>query len=298
MPATKSALRGSTRAVPATKSALRGSQSAAPATKSALRVSPSAAPATKSALRGSPSAAPATHFEVHQALRLPRNLRFQAASAAPATKSALRGFTKSCACHEICTSRFTKRCTCHEICASRLTKCHEICTSRFTERCTCHEISTSRFSKRACHEICTSRLTLRLCLARNLQTSQMSTSHDSLHLSSHDSLHLSRNLSSSTITTKCPKCPATKTAFRSTTAPIPCTLSPKFDFGAPTREVSLAPATKSHHHVRKCAYDRRDGVRCECEKVHARHHNESAVVRSTRRRHPDSASLRSRNAHG
>ena len=45
-------------------------------------------------------------------------------------------------------------------------------------------------------------------------------------------------------------------------------------------EVSLAPATKSDHHARKCA----------------RHHNESTVATSTRASPPDFASLRSRNA--
>ena len=59
-------------------------------------------------------------------------------------------------------------------------------------------------------------------------------------------------------------------------------LSRKVDIGAPKHEVSLAPAMKSHHRVRKCA----------------RHHNESAVARSTHCRHPDSASRRSRSAHG
>ena len=74
---TKSALRGSPTAVRATKSALRGSQSAAPATKSALRGSQSAVPATKSALQDSQSAAPAT-----------KSARRGSQSAVPATKSA------------------------------------------------------------------------------------------------------------------------------------------------------------------------------------------------------------------
>ena len=33
----------------------------------------------------------------------------------------------------------------------------------------------------------------------------------------------------------------------------PVRLSRKVDFGPPKREVSLVPATKSDHHVRKCA---------------------------------------------
>ena len=69
-----------------------------------------------------------------------------------------------------------------------------------------------------------------------------------------------------------------KIAFRSKTPPI---LSRKVDFGAPKHEPSLAPATKGHHHVRKCA----------------RRRNESAVTTSARSSHPDSASLRSRSAH-
>ena len=106
-----------------------------------------------------------------------------------------------------------------------------------------------------------------LCLPRNLQTSHMPRFTAPVTKS-----ELLDDVQSAA--------PATKTTFRSKTAPIPCTCHEKslenFWPG------SLAPATKSHHHVRKCA----------------RHYNESAVVRSTRRRHPDSASLRSRSAHG
>ena len=100
-------------------------------------------------------------------------------------------------------------------------------------------------------------------LPRNLQTSHMSKSHDSLHLS--------RNLSSSTITTM------------SKVLHLPRKLHfevKKSTLEHQKHEVSLAPATKSDHQIPKCA----------------RHHNESAVARSTRRGHPDSASLRSRNA--
>ena len=98
-----------------------------------------------------------------------------------------------------------------------------------------------------------------LCLPRNLQASHMSKSHDSLHLS--------RNPSSSTKVLHLPR----KLHFEVKQ------LRSKVDFGAPKHEVSLAPATKSDHHVPKCA----------------RHHNESTIARSTRRQPPDSASLRS-----
>ena len=94
--------------------------------------------------------------------------------------------------------RFTKYCTCPENCTSRLAKlakcciCHEMCTSRVTECC-------------ACHEIC--------------KRATMSKSHDSPHLS--------RNPSSLTITAMSKSAaPAMKTAFRSKTAPIPCTRLP------------------------------------------------------------------------
>ena len=75
--------------------------------------------------------------------------------------------------------------------------------------------------------------------------------------------------------------PATKTAIEVKQLRF-LALSRKVDFGAPKHEASLAPATKSGHHVPKCT----------------RRHNESAVARSARRGHPDFASLRSRNAHG
>ena len=57
----------------------------------------------------------------------------------------------------------------------------------------------------------------------------------------------------------------------------PLHLSRNVDFGPPKHELSRVPATKSDHYVRKC-------------------HNESAVATSTRRGHPDSASLHSRSA--
>ena len=96
------------------------------------------------------------------------------------------------------------------------------------------------------------------------------------HSSQAWALHLSRNLSSSTITTmsKVLHLP------RNLHFEVKPLLSRKVDFGAPKHEVSHAPATISDHHVRKCA----------------RRHNESAVVRSTRRGQADFVGLRSRNA--
>ena len=129
--------------------------------------------------------------------------------------------TKCCACHEICTSRFTKCCTCYsyEICTSRFSKCcacHEICTSRFTKCCTCHELCTSRFTKCCtCHEICASRVTEccschQICNKPRVQKSQFTAPVTKSELL--DDHHHAQSAA-----------PATKTAFRSKTPPIPCT---------------------------------------------------------------------------
>ena len=219
-------------------------------------------------------------------------------------------FTKCCACHEICTSRSTKCCACHEICTSRFTNCctsHEICTSRFTKCCTCNEICTSRFTKCCacyeictsryeictsrftkcctCHEICTSRFT-KCCICHEICTSRVTECGAS---KSANEPHVQQSRFTAPVTKSellddhqhvRSAAPATKTPFRSNTAPIPCTCHEKSTLKH-QKMVSPAPATKSDHHVPKCA----------------RHHNESAVARSTRRRHPDSASLCSGSAH-
>ena len=186
-------------------------------------------------------------------------------------------FTKCCACHEICTSRFAKCCTSHEICTLRFTKCctcHEICTSRFTQCCTCHEICTSRSTKCCtCHEICTFRFT-KCCACHEICTSRVT---ECCATKSANEPHVQKSRFTAPVTKSellddhhhvQNAAPATKTAFRSKTAPIPCTCHEKSTLDPPKHEVSLAPATKSDHHVQKCA----------------RHHNESAVARSTRGR--------------
>ena len=66
-------------------------------------------------------------------------------------------------------------------------------------------------------------------------------------------------------------------AFRSKTPPIPCACHETSTLEHQSKRFPLRLP-----HVRKCA----------------RHHNESAVARSTHCRHPDSASRRSRSAHG
>ena len=127
----------------------------------------SAGPATKSALQGPQSPAPATNSTLpHQKLlRLPRNLHSKA--------------TKSCTCHEICTSRSTKSCTCHEICTLRSTKkscaCHEICTPRPIKSCAFHWPPILHFN---IHKV--------LRLPRNV------------HCKIHKVLHLPRNTTTTT----------------------------------------------------------------------------------------------------
>ena len=96
-----------------------------------------------------------------------------------------------------------------------------------------------------------------LCLPRNLQTSHMPKSCDSVHLS--------QVQSSSKITTmskvlRLPRNLHVKVKPLRSLAPV---MKSRL---STTKTRGLAPAAKSDHHVRKCA----------------RHHNESAVARSTR----------------
>ena len=83
----------------------------------------------------------------------------------------------------------------------------------------------------------------------------------------------------------CPKCcTCHENCISKQNSSGPLHLSRQVAFEHPNTRfpLHLAPATKSDHHVRKCA----------------QHHNESPVARSTRRRQADFASLRSRSAHG
>ena len=142
--------------------------------------------------------------------------------------------TKCCACHEICTSRFTKCCTCDKICAKCCT-CHEICTSRFCQ--VLHLPRNLHFEE--------------LYLSRNLhfEVHQVLYLSRNLHFEVHKVLRLPRNLhieghrvlvQKSRFIAPVTKsellddhhhvrsaAPATKTAFRSKTAPIPCTCHEK-----------------------------------------------------------------------
>ena len=116
-----------------------------------------------------------------------------------------------CACHE--TSRFAKSCACHEICTSRFTKC-----------CACHDEVDK--------VLCLPRNLQRL--PRNLQTSHMPKSHGSLQIS--------QNQGMPKITTTShvqSAAPATKSALRSKTAPIPCTCHEKSTSRLPSRKVTI-----------------------------------------------------------
>ena len=167
----------------------------------------------------------------------------------PATKSALQGsqMIQNATPAKICTLRFTKCCAYHEICTSRFTRCcacHEIGTSRSTKYCTCHG---------SCKRATCPKVTVH-CTCHEIRAPQRSPPCMS------KVLHLPRNLHFEV------KPLRSLAPFR------------KNRLEPPRHEVSLAPATKSGHHVRKCA----------------RHHNESPVATSTRASPPDSASLRSK----
>ena len=152
--------------------------------------------------------------EKHKVLRLPRKLRFEVHLALHLPRNLHFEVHKVlCACHEICTLRFTKRCA-----------CHEICIARFTTRCACREICTSSFTKCA-PPVTKSRFEVHkvLCLPRNLRGRSP----------------------------PCPKrCTCHEICISKQNRSDPLHLSQKVDFGPPTHEVSLAPATKSDH-VRK-----------------------------------------------
>ena len=139
------------------------------------------------------------HFEVHTALCLPRNLHSRV--------------NKCCACHEVCTSRFTQCRACHEICTSRFTKCcacHEVCTSRFTNCCACHESCTSRFTKCCAYEICTS-----CCSCHEVASEpHVQKSRFTAPVTKSERLEDHHHVQSAA--------PATKSALRCNTAPIPC----------------------------------------------------------------------------
>ena len=132
------------------------------------------------------------HFEVHKVLRLPRNLHFEA----HLPRTLHFEVQQVLAPATVCTSRFTKCCACHEICSARFTKCctcHKICTSTVTECCACHEICTNE------PHVQKSRFTAPVTKSELLK--------DHHHVQS--------------------AVPATKIAFRSKTAPVPCTCHEK-----------------------------------------------------------------------
>ena len=244
---------------------MRGSQNAVPATNCPLRSSPSATPATKSALRGSLNLqlnevlylSRNLQLDVHKVLRAPRNLHIEGHRALCLPRNLhIEGhrllylprnlhFKVHQALHLPRNLHFEV----HQVLRLPRTlhfevhKVLEICTSRFTKCCTRDEICT-------CHEICTSRVTE--CFACHKICKRAT----------------------------CP--PATKTAFRSKTAPIPCTCHEKstlehqntrFPWHLPrkcarhtTRTQSLEAPAAGRQILRACAVEvRNDDVeRHEC----------------------------------
>ena len=183
-----------------------------------------------------------------------------------------------CACHEVCTSRFTMRCACHEICTSRFTKCcasQEISTSRFTKCCTCHEICTSRLrgSQGAVPATKSARRGSQSAVpaTKSANEPRVQKSRFTAPVTKSELLDDHHHVQSAV--------PATKTAFRGKTPPIPCACHEK--------------STLEHQNTRFPLRLPRK-VATMCENARGRRHNET---RNTRRGPPDSASLRSRNAH-
>ena len=189
------------------------------------------------------------HFEVHQVLCLPRNLHFiRGSPSAVPTKSALRGSPSSTLRGSQSAATATKSALRGSQRSLRIEVHQVLCLPR-NLRIEVHQVlCLPRNLRFEVHQVLPLPRNLHieghrvLCLPRNLQTSHMSKSHDSPHLS--------RNLSSSTITTmsKVLHLPPAQ----SKTAPTPSTCHEKSTKEAPKHEVSLAPATNSDHHVPKC----------------------------------------------
>ena len=193
------------------------------------------------------------HFEVHKVLCLPRNLHFEvhgSPSAAPATKSALRG-SQSGAPATKSTVRATKSALRGSQSAVSATK-PDRRAAPATKSALRSSQSAAPATKSALHGS-------QSTAPATKNEPHVQKSRFTAPVAKSESLEDHRHVQSAA--------PATKSALRSKAALIPCTLhlSRKVDFGPPKHEVSLPPATKSDHHVRKCA----------------RHHNESAVTTST-----------------
>ena len=216
------------------------------------------------------------HLKVNKIPRLARNLHTMPATksapqgpqrAAPATKSALQDFkvdkllhlpqgphckvhnTLRCACHKICTSRSTKYCACHELCTSRSTLRGPQSAAPATKsaRQDSHHAALPRRRLRQ-HQDAKTRVFLR-CLnirataRKSRLTAPATNTKYVLTTTMSKVLHLPRNL---------------YIDIKPLRSPAPVTKST-------LDQVSVASATKGDHHVRKCA----------------RHHNESAVSKST-----------------
>ena len=128
------------------------------------------------------------HAGARKSCRGLESFRDRTASESTVTRArCISKFTQCFACHEICALRFTKSAVPATKSALRSSQNAAPATKsalRGLQRCACYDICTSRFTKCcACHEICASRFTK----PRNLQTSHMSKSHDSLHLSRNQS---------------------------------------------------------------------------------------------------------------
>ena len=169
------------------------------------------------------------------------------------------GFAK---CHEICTSRFTKCCACSKS-ALRGSQ-SAVPATKSALRCSQSAVPATKSALRCSQSAAPATKSARqgprsTAPARKAANEPHAPVTKSERLEDHDHVQ-------STVT---------KSALRSKAAPIPCTCHEK--------------STLDHQNTRFPLRLPRSG-RC------ARHHNKSAVARSTRRNHPDFASLRSQNA--
>ena len=174
------------------------------------------------------------HFEVPKVLYLPRNLHFKASC-----------LTKCCARHESCTSRFTRR-----------RACYEICTSRFSQGA----VSGTKSAHRGFHKV--------LRLPRNLHFEVRQVLHllRNLHFEVHKVL---RARTKSALQGPQSTAPATKAAneprVQKSRFTAPVTKSERVEDHRHVLRLprnlhfevkplrSLAPVTKSDHHVGTCA---------------------------------------------
>ena len=198
-----------------------------------------------------------------------------------------------CACLKICTSRFTKCCACHDL---HFEVHHALCLPRNLHLEVRQVLHLPRNLHIEAHRQSAAPATKSALRGSPSAVPTKSLPRGSLSAVSATKSANEPHVQKSRFTAPVTKsellddhhhvqsaAPATKTAFRSKTAPIPCTCHEKSTLEHQNTRFSLRLPRK---------------VTTMYQNAHGTTTRESAVARSTRRGHPDSASLRSRNAHG